>query len=68
MTYGPAEDVPGRIRALCGDDAQARQEALQSLSNSIFHQGSRYQASAYAVPFLARIAVAGPPAAWEDTM
>ncbi|WP_381560686.1 hypothetical protein [Streptomyces eurythermus] len=41
---------------------------MQSLSNSIFHQGSRYEASAHAVPFLARIAVAGPPAVREDTM
>ncbi|MEU2440214.1 HEAT repeat domain-containing protein [Streptomyces rubradiris] len=66
--YGSAEDVPGRIRTLCGTDDQARQEAFQSLFSSIFHQGSRYQASAHAVPFLARIAVAGPPAAREDTM
>ncbi|CAL9324409.1 HEAT repeat domain-containing protein [Streptomyces sp. SudanB182_2057] len=66
--YGSAEDVPGRIRALCGADDQARQEAFQSLFSSIFHQGSRYQASAHAVPFLARIAVAGPPAARENTM
>ncbi|MCL3999162.1 hypothetical protein M4438_37715, partial [Streptomyces lavenduligriseus] len=66
--YGSAEDVPGRIRALCGTDDQARQKALQNLFNSIFHQGSRYEASAHAVPFLARIAVAGPPAAREGTM
>ncbi|MGW1604835.1 hypothetical protein [Streptomyces eurythermus] len=37
--YGSAEDVPGRIRALCGIDGQARQEALQSLSNSISTKG-----------------------------
>ncbi|MFD0304468.1 HEAT repeat domain-containing protein [Streptomyces sp. NPDC127119] len=66
--YGSAEDVPGQIRALCGNDEAARERAFGSLFNNIFHQGSRYQASPVAVPFLARIAVAGPPAAREDTM
>ncbi|WP_432016543.1 hypothetical protein [Streptomyces hydrogenans] len=66
--YGSAEDVPGHIRALCGSDDEARKQAGMSLSNSIFHQGSRYSASPVAVPFLARIAVAGPAAAREDAM
>ncbi|MCX4523018.1 hypothetical protein OG402_36860 [Streptomyces anulatus] len=62
--YGSAHDVPGHIRTLCGDDDEARKQAF----NSIFHQGSRYSASPVAVPFLARIAVAGPAAAREKTM
>ncbi|MFE7113393.1 HEAT repeat domain-containing protein [Streptomyces sp. NPDC057575] len=66
--YGSAQDVPGHIRALSGNDEAARRHAFSSLSSSIFHQGSRYQASPLAVPFLARIAVAGPAAAREDTM
>ncbi|MFF6794280.1 hypothetical protein ACFY9C_35020 [Streptomyces filamentosus] len=66
--YKSAEDVPGHIRALCGSDDEAREQASRRLSNSIFHQGSRYSASPVAVPFLARIAVAGPAAAREDTM
>ncbi|MFJ3099056.1 HEAT repeat domain-containing protein [Streptomyces hydrogenans] len=66
--YRSAHDVPGHIRTLCGSDDAAREQAFISLSCSIFHQGSRYSASPVAVPFLARIAVAGPAAAREDTM
>jgi HEAT repeat protein len=50
--YGRAGDVPGHIRALASPDARARQRAVNSLVNTIFHQGSRYRASAPAVPFL----------------
>ncbi|MFE0348802.1 hypothetical protein [Streptomyces griseoluteus] len=66
--YGSAHDVPGHIRALCGSDEEAREQAFISLSSSIFHQGSRYSASPAAVPFLPRIAIAAPAAAREDTM
>ncbi|MFB7287774.1 HEAT repeat domain-containing protein [Actinacidiphila glaucinigra] len=66
--YESAHDVPGHIRTLCGSDDEARKQAFSSLFNSIFHQGSRYSASPVAVPFLARIAAAGPAAAREDTM
>ncbi|MFJ3883367.1 hypothetical protein ACIPW5_38710 [Streptomyces sp. NPDC090077] len=66
--YESADDVPGRIRTLCGSDDEAREKAFRYLFSSIFHQGSRYSASPFAVPFLARIAVAGPGAAREDTM
>ncbi|MEU6955464.1 hypothetical protein [Streptomyces sp. NPDC045714] len=57
--YGSAEDVPGCLRALAGDDDAAAEEALSELYSSILHQGSVYEASAKAVPFLARIAAAG---------
>ncbi|MBT2900495.1 HEAT repeat domain-containing protein [Streptomyces sp. McG3] len=57
--YGSAEDVPGCLRALAGDDGAAAEEALSELYGSILHQGSVYEASAKAVPFLARIAAAG---------
>lgn len=58
--YGRAQDVPEQLTALCGHDEAAREGALRSLSGNIFHQGTRYSASPYAVPFLARIALAGP--------
>ncbi|MGW2722673.1 hypothetical protein [Streptomyces sp. NPDC001492] len=58
--YGRAQDVPGQLTALCGPDEAARESALMALSGNIFHQGTRYSASPYAVPFLARIALAGP--------
>jgi hypothetical protein len=66
--YRSAHDVPGHIRTLCGSDDEAREQAFSSLFGSIFHQGSRYSASPVAVPFLARIALAGPAAARENTM
>ncbi|WP_436771319.1 hypothetical protein [Yinghuangia sp. YIM S09857] len=66
--YGSAENVPDQLRAVCGPDEEARKSAFRSLFNNIFHQGSRYSASPYAVPFLARIAVAGPPGARGDAL
>ncbi|OKJ73610.1 hypothetical protein AMK31_32535 [Streptomyces sp. TSRI0107] len=54
--YGEADDVPGQLRALCDPDAEVRGKALHALYGNIFHQGSRYEASAVAVPFLARLA------------
>lgn len=53
--YGPAGDVPGWIRSLASADAEARGAALDSLRATICHQGSRYRASAPAVPFLFEI-------------
>jgi len=54
--YGSAEDVPGQLRALRSPASGERGQALNELYGNIFHQGSRYEASAYAVPFLARLA------------
>ncbi|MEV8326866.1 HEAT repeat domain-containing protein [Kitasatospora sp. NPDC056731] len=56
--YGPAEDLPGLLRALAAGGEQA-DEALAELYSCILHQGSVYTASADAVPYLARIAAAG---------
>jgi hypothetical protein len=66
--YGTAVDVPIDLRSICGGDAEARRTAFSNLSNNICHQGSRYAASPFAVPFLARIAVAGPEAARVDAL
>lgn len=66
--YGSAEDVPGQLRAVCGQDEGAREAAFRSLFGNIFHQGTRYSASPYAVPFLPRIAVAGPPGSRADAL
>lgn len=66
--YGSAEDVPGQLRAVCGPDEETRDSAFGDLFNTIFHQGSRFSASPYAVPFLARIAVAGPAGARADAL
>ncbi|MEU0950231.1 hypothetical protein ABZ379_47495 [Streptomyces canus] len=66
--YGNAEDVPGQLRAVCGPDEEARESAFRSLFGNIFHQGTRYSASPHAVPFLARIAVAGPAGARANAL
>lgn len=58
--YGGAEDVPVLIRSLMSLDAAQRSAALNGLVGSICHQGTVYPASAPAVPFLARAAVAAP--------
>ncbi|MFF4733424.1 hypothetical protein ACFY3M_51190 [Streptomyces mirabilis] len=58
--YGRAQDVPGQLTASCGQGETAREGALRSLFGNIFHQGTRHSASPNAVPFLARIALAGP--------
>ncbi|ADG87769.1 HEAT repeat domain-containing protein [Thermobispora bispora] len=55
--YGPAGDVPGQLRALRSPDPVERERALWHLYGNIYHQGGRYEAAAYAVPFLARLAL-----------
>ncbi|WP_158820737.1 MULTISPECIES: hypothetical protein [unclassified Streptomyces] len=57
--YGPAEDVPDLLRALTADAEEAAAEAEQELWGSLVHQGTVYEATVAAVPFLARLAVAG---------
>ena len=49
---GDASDVPDLIRALAGPTKKRRDAALTKLTGNIFHQGTRYQATAYAVPFI----------------
>jgi hypothetical protein len=55
--YGPAGDVPGLLRALVSGSPAERKNSVHKLYGNIFHQGSRYEATAYAVPFLARLAL-----------
>ena len=50
--YGPATDVPEQIRNLAHPDANTRSEAMDELCGNIVHQGTRYEATPYAVPFL----------------
>ncbi|MDP9796929.1 hypothetical protein J2S43_005441 [Catenuloplanes nepalensis] len=57
--YGTASDVPGQLRDLLSGDVATRGVALWQLGGNIVHQGSRFQASAAAVPFLLEI-LAGP--------
>jgi hypothetical protein len=54
--YGAATDVPLDLRRLASSDANIRAEALDNLCGSIVHQGTLYTATAYAIPFLIRMA------------
>ena len=54
--YGPADDVPALIRALGSLDSKERQHALYELYGNIWHQGTIYEATSYAVPFLLELA------------
>ncbi len=53
--YGPATDVPDLIRALASPEKSMRDQALYELHGNIWHQGTVYEATAYAVPFLIRL-------------
>jgi hypothetical protein len=50
--YGPASDVPTQIRALAASDPAQRNTAFGQLFTNIWHQGTVYEASIHALPFL----------------
>jgi hypothetical protein len=50
--FGAATEVPHLIRALGIADREQRQTALKELFACLLHQGSVYEATALAVPFL----------------
>jgi hypothetical protein len=54
--YGPARDVPLDLQRLASSDRRIRDRAFSRLDGSIYHQGSIYEATAAAVPFLVRLA------------
>ncbi|MFG1803362.1 hypothetical protein ACGFI4_24785 [Micromonospora carbonacea] len=58
--YGPADDVPGQVRALRSTHAPTRRRALSELAGAVCHQGTRWEASRHVVPFL--VALADDPA------
>src|SRR5262245_38197219 len=53
--YGSAADVPGLLRPLARSGKE-QEEAISELFGTIWHQGTVYEASSYAVPFLVEIA------------
>lgn len=53
--YGSADDVPDLLRDLASDDLAQRESALWHLYGNIYHQGTVYEATAYAVPFIVEI-------------
>jgi len=50
--YGSAADVPDLLRKLLDSDPKVRSEVLWTLYGNVFHQGTRYPATPYVVPFL----------------
>lgn len=55
--YGPAADVPTQLRGLVASDRKTRDKALWELFGNIWHQGTVYEATAHAVPFLWEILI-----------
>ncbi|WP_436770966.1 hypothetical protein [Yinghuangia sp. YIM S09857] len=58
--YGSAEDLPSLLREAAADDPERREEAVQELFGTVWHQGTVYSATPHAVPFIAELAVHGP--------
>lgn len=54
--YGSAVDVPNQLRTLTSTDTEARAEAWNALYGNLWHQGTVYEATAHAVPFLIELA------------
>jgi hypothetical protein len=55
--YGSAADVPGQLRDLAAADDDGVREMLgEVFASNLVHQGTRFEATAYAVPFLAELA------------
>jgi len=50
--YGPATDVPDLLRELLDPDPGVRSNTLRTLYSNVFHQGTRFPAAPYVVPFL----------------
>jgi tetratricopeptide (TPR) repeat protein len=64
--YGSAGDTPRHLRLLLSADEVVRKDAWLALYGSIWHQGTVYEASAFAVPFLiAMLDQDGPPGRGE---
>lgn len=57
--YGEASDIPAHLRALQSPSEEEREDALEQLFCSIWHQGTVYSASAPAATFLV-VLVADP--------
>ncbi|MFG1924042.1 hypothetical protein [Cryptosporangium sp. NPDC048952] len=50
--YGAATDVPGHLRSLRSSDPDVRQNACAALLGTVYHHGTRWQATRYVVQFV----------------
>jgi hypothetical protein len=55
--YGTSGDVPGALRDLWSHDAGTRANAVGALQENLWHQGTVYEVTAPAVPYLADAAL-----------
>lgn len=62
--YGAADDVPKCIEGLASSDPKVRADADGTLYGNIWHQGTIYEATSYAVPFLLEL-VRNPGSAYR---
>ena len=53
--YGAASDVPNLLRQLASSSGDDREHAMHELYGNIWHQGTIYEASVQAVPFLIQL-------------
>jgi hypothetical protein len=53
--YGPAADVPALLQDLRSLNQATRDRAWHELYGNLWHQGTIYQATSYAVPFLCQL-------------
>lgn len=53
--YGEASDFPALLLATFSNDEKDREFAIHLLFGTIWHQGTVYEASVYAVPFLLKV-------------
>ncbi|MER7173646.1 Lsr2 family DNA-binding protein [Streptomyces mesophilus] len=54
--YGPADDVPGWLRAMSSPDPQVRERAFGDFYGAAHHQGDVYPCTALCVPYLFALA------------
>ncbi|MER7517717.1 hypothetical protein [Streptomyces sp. NPDC126499] len=60
--HGRAADVPGHLAALSGSDPAVRRAATSALTSSVYHQGTRWPASARVVaPLVALVDTPSTP-------
>lgn len=55
--YGTAEEIPGLLLGLVSVNPERRRASLSELFDSVCHQETIYEASAFTVPFLVQVAV-----------
>ena len=53
--YGDAGDVPNLLLGLTSSDENVRKNSINELYGNIWHQGTVYEATPYALPFLVRL-------------